>query len=368
MKKQGGVGVFIMICLVLIIVFGFILLLLIGPEEKKTPNRYVSVVMEEEIIVPEKVYEESVKDFVEEEEDRSYRDDDSDSEDEDEERDDEDEEPPEEDKKEEVKEEYNKIKKMEKGYGFWVYGSFDKDEYDNYIEIIEDFNSRQNDDDKEIKYLFVWAGELRDVDNTYFYYNPERAKYLDENVDMEIHALISCSSDVTDSLGNNDLDRIADEIVAEVEFEGIHLDLEPHNKDVEELALKLEGKTNKAISVALGKGVDEEFLASVDFTVLMNYAQCQDTVDEFYDVSKGRLERYYKDCVDVDANCMNGIMVTPTSCEKEDILEHTNKSILVYHEVMDEFGESNMMGINMFRLNYKKAMPGEEVIDLVLGS
>ncbi len=259
-------------------------------------------------------------------------------------------------------------KQDEKAHGLWVYGSLDEDEYDDYIELIKEFNEESSVD---IKYLFVWAGEFTEPEEVDLNYKSERVEYLKKNLpELKVLSMIYAGKEYTNSLDNVDLEELAENIANEINddrySDGVHLDIEPSTEDTEKLATLVKAKTDKIVTSAITKVIDKDSLAQIDFSVLMNYAQCQDSLSEFEKVSRSRLERYYTSCLDVDAQCMNGIMITTTSCETSNVYDHTERSIEVYEEVMNDLGDENMIGLSFFRLNYKKEMPTDEVIGLAL--
>lgn len=251
---------------------------------------------------------------------------------------------------------------MLKGDSIWVYGSFEKGEYDNYISIINEINSNSS----VINYLFVWAGEIskKDGELAKVSFKNERIDYLAENLKgITLFPMIESSKEISNNLTEEDIEIVNEylsNITRDLEYSGIHFDLEPINDATTQIVIDYSNSFPELIVSSAVVRYEPDFKDKIDFMVLMNYAQCQDNINDFSKITRNRYEKFRNLCVDNSQYCMHGLMFTETSCEKEDIDNYALKSL----EIHDSFEDNEyIFGRSFFALSYRtNKIPSNTVI------
>jgi hypothetical protein len=157
-----------------------------------------------------------------------------------------------------------------KGYGAWIYGK----EMD-YITAISNYNGVSSDE-KDIKYLFCRVGGLNLENQEVIGYDSSITSYYKTNLpNCLIYPMLDASGNLGD-LSSSELDTlahsIADEINADSNADGIHLDIEPYDDNLVELVDVISPKTSKPVTVAIGiTNPPDDLFTSCEIVVLMNY-------------------------------------------------------------------------------------------------
>jgi hypothetical protein len=159
---------------------------------------------------------------------------------------------------------------LTKGYGAWIYGK-----ESSYVTAISDYNGISSANNK-IKYLFCRVGGLDLSNQQVDGYDTSVTSFYKTNLpDCKVYPMLDASGNLS-TLTPDEIDalaqRIADKINSDSNADGVHLDIEPYNDKLVDLVDKLNDKTSKPVTVAIGTASPkQELFTSASIVVLMNY-------------------------------------------------------------------------------------------------
>jgi hypothetical protein len=163
--------------------------------------------------------------------------------------------------------------KVKKGYGAWLYG---KDK--SFINLILNYNKLAAEN-KKINYIFCRVGGINLKNRAVSKYDGLITAYYKNNLPgCKIYPMLDASDKdgIFKAMTSEQLDTLAQSIAkivdADLNADGIHLDIEPYNDKLISLIEKLSLRSKKPVTVAIGiPNPKEELFNHASFVVLMNY-------------------------------------------------------------------------------------------------
>lgn len=268
------------------------------------------------------------------------------------------------------------------GHGLWLYLR-EQDDYWQAARFVREFNSGQADSNR-IRYIYLSGGGIEAVDDrnngryqtAYFYSAVDFHKfrsYLPDQPGLLVFAMFECNretSRVLDTLKDDELRELGKRIAVLVNdnaaVDGLHFDLEPHNRGIETLVKYTRQHLHKPLSMAIGKIEGDDFFHNLDIPVLMNYDHCVEGMTSYSKVSRRRAARFFNICRKYRKSCQLGISVIATHCEKNtarnSIADYFRASLDVYQGFAPQ-----SLGLVLYALDYKnRQLPEKNCIRLLL--
>jgi hypothetical protein len=224
-----------------------------------------------------------------------------------------------------------------KGYGTWM----DKEKNDSYVTAIRNYNSdieRQKCkclSSNRIIYLFPYTGELK-ITNLTLSYNPDRTEFYKLRLnELKVYPTIGSPGNLfglkPDKIVNLAI-NISAKLNSDSNADGLHLDIEPYDDSLITLVNEIRNRTNKPISVAIGKiHFPPALFRSADFVVLMNYGLSSGPnstpIEDYSSNATIRSQKFLRNATISRGYAMIGVPAVATKNEWEYKIKGSNQPI-----------------------------------------
>ena len=246
---------------------------------------------------------------------------------------------------------------LPEGLGAWCYG-----DPEIAIAAVTQFNASASSGARLV-YLFPYAGEITFKGaEAVLTWEPEKARAIAEGVGdgVQVHPMIDGLSSGAQRLTADGWDRlakqVADAVNAEPLFQGIHLDIEPHDDALYELFARIKKYTSKPLTVSVGSWTTDTFRYA-DMVVLMAYDWAS-TPEAFGRAVGERIPAFLAAADEAGGKAMIGVPAIATHHEYESMKEGSDGALKATGFSMSDYVKASLNSIRALPAGSRRRLNG----------